>query len=45
MESNSKMFLRSLLVVGSIAIVTFLVKLYNARIFFRRLREQGLVSL
>ncbi len=38
------LLLRSLLVISSIAIGTFLIKLYNARMFFRRLREQGLVS-
>ncbi len=44
MESVHGPLLRSLLVITSIAIGTFLVKLYNARMFFRRLQEQGLVS-
>ena len=44
MERILQPLLRSLLVLSSIAIGTFLVKLYNARMFFRRLQEQGLVS-
>jgi len=45
MALGSRLVLQSIVELIAVAVITFFVKLYRVRQFFRTLRKQGLVSL